>query len=151
MKGGQVGVARAVPAALGSAGLVCVVIGTFLPWLYSGSRSRNSYATDGAARRLLGVTGVGDAALAAWPFVGLACGAAIAALLVGLVRTAAVIGLLAAAGAAAGAIAMLTANENVVVRTAIVGPIVTLAGSLAVPAAVTIHVFGSSRSRRENG
>ena len=34
--------ARGWPAALGCAGLVCVVVGTFLPWLYSGSRSRNS-------------------------------------------------------------------------------------------------------------
>src|SRR4051794_27877693 len=85
--------ARAGPALLGSAGLMCVVIGTFLPWLYSGSRSRNSYATGGAVRRVLGVDGVGDAALAAWPFVGFACGAAIAALLVGFRRTAAVVGL----------------------------------------------------------
>jgi hypothetical protein len=132
-------------AALGVAGLVCVVVGTFLPWLYSGSRSRNSYATDGAIRRVLGVGGLGGAALSAWPFVGLACGAAIAALLVGLRRTAAVIGVLAAVGAAAGAIAMLAADGNGFIRPANVGPIVTLVGALAVPAAVTIQVFGSSR------
>ena len=122
-----------------------------MPWLYSGSRSRNSYATDGAIRRVLGVGGIGDAALTAWPFVGLACGAAIAALLLGLQRTAAVIGLLAAVGAAAGAIAMLTADGNAVIRPAYAGPIVTLIGSLAVPAAVTMQLFGSSRTGRARG
>jgi hypothetical protein len=151
MKGGRLGVVGAVPAALGCAGLLSVVVGTFLPWLYSGSRSRNSYQTDGAIRRLLGVGGIGDAALTVWPFVGLACGVAVAALLVGLPRTAAVIGLLAATGAAAGAIAMLAADRSVLVRPAIVGPIVTLLGSLAVPAAVTIQLLGSSRSGRERG
>jgi hypothetical protein len=131
--------------------LVCVVIGTFLPWLYSGSRSRNSYAADGAVRRVLGVGEIGDAALTAWPFVGLACGAAVAALLLGLVRTAAVIGLLAAVGAASGAIAMLAAGGNGVIRAANVGPIVTLVGAAAVPAAVTIHLFGASRFGRGRG
>jgi hypothetical protein len=128
-------------AGLGCAGLVCVVVGTFLPWLYSGSRTRNSYATSGAVRRLLGVDGVGAAALAAWPFVGVACGAAIAALLVGLRRIAALIGLVAAATAATGAVAMLRAGDNGVFRPANVGPIVTLVGSLIVPAAVMIHMF----------
>jgi hypothetical protein len=142
MTGGQLGGRlRALPAALGCAGLVCVVIGTFLPWLYSGSRSRNSYAAGGAVRRVLGVDGIGDAALAAWPFVGLACGAAVAALLLGLQRTAAAIGVLAAAGAAVGAIAMLAADGSGVVQPATVGPIVTLIGALAVPVAVTIRLL----------
>ena len=138
-------------AAVGCAGLVCVVLGTFLPWLYSGSRSRNSYAADGAVRRVLGVGDVGDAALTAWPFIGLACGVAIAALLLGLLRTAAVVGLAAAAGATAGAVATLTADGNGIVRPASVGPIVTLAGALAVPVAVTIHVLGASVTGRGRG
>ena len=125
------------------------MVGTFLPWLYSGSRSRNSYATGGALRRVLGVGGVGDAALSAWPFVALACAVAVAALLLGLPRTAAVLGLLAAAAAGAGAIAMLTAGGNPVVRPAHLGPIVTLAGAVTVPIAITMHVLGSARSGRE--
>jgi hypothetical protein len=141
--------ARAAPALLGCAGLVCVVAGTFLPWLYSGSRSRNSYATGGALRRVFDIGGAGDTALKAWPFVGLACAAAIAALLVGLRRIAVVVGLIAAAGAAAGAIAMLTADGNGVIRPANAGPVVTLVGALTVPLAVTIHVLGSSRSGRD--
>ncbi len=140
--------ARPVPAVLGSAGLVCVVVGTFLPWLYSGSRSRNSYATDGAVRRLLGVDGLGGAALAAWPFVAMACAVAIAALLVGLLRLAALVGMVAALGAAAGAVAMLAADDSGAIRPANLGPMVTLVGSLAVPAAITIHLLISMRSNR---
>jgi hypothetical protein len=136
---------------VGCAGLVCVVVGTFLPWLYSGSRTRNSYAADGAVRRVLGVSHIGDAALTVWPFVGLACGAAIAALLLGLRRTAAVVGLLAAVGAAVGAIAMLAAGGNGVVRPANIGPIVTLIGAAAVPVAATMHLFGASRLGRGRG
>lgn len=135
-------------AVFGCAGLVCVVIGTFLPWLYSGSRSRNSYATGGALRRLLGIDGLGGAALAAWPFVAFACAAAIAALLLGLARTAALIGTLAAAGAATGAIAMLAAGGSGTVRPANVGPIVTLLGSLAVPAAISIQLLSSTPANR---
>jgi hypothetical protein len=128
--------------------LVCVVIGTFLPWLYSGRRSRNSYAAGGALRRLLGIHGVGGAALAAWPFVALACAASIAALVLGLARTAAVIGILAAAGAATGAVAMLAADGNGTVRPADLGPIVTLFGSLAVPVAITLQLLTSTPANR---
>ena len=129
-----------VAAVLGCAGLVCVVVGTFLPWLYSGSRARNSYATGGALRRVFHVGGLADAALAAWPFVGLACAIAIATYVIGLRRVAAVVGLIAAAAAIAGSIAMLTADGNGVVRPANAGPIVTLVGALAALAAVTIQL-----------
>jgi hypothetical protein len=127
---------------------VCVVVGSFLPWLHSGTRSRNSYATDGAVRRLLGVSRPGDWALVAWPYVGLACGAAIAALLIGLPRVAAGIGLVAAAGAAVAAITMLTADRAATIRPAFAGPIVTLVGSLVVVVAITIYVLSSIRTNR---
>lgn len=140
-----------VAGVAGCAGLACVVVGTFLPWLYSGSRSRNSYETGGALRRVFDVRGISDAALAAWPFVGLACAATIALLILGLRRTAAVVGLVDAAGAAAGAIAMLTAGDNGLVRPANLGPIVTLVGALTVVAAVTIQLFGASRTGRGRG
>jgi hypothetical protein len=131
--------------------LVCVVVGTFLPWLYSGSRTRNSYQTGGALRRVFDVGGAGDSALAAWPFVGLACAAAIAALVLRLRRTAAIVGLVAAAAAAAGSIAMLTAGGNGIVRPAKLGPIVTLVGAVMVLSAVTIQLFGASRTGRGRG
>lgn len=137
-----------IASVLGCAGLVCVVVGTFLPWLYSGGRSRDSYATNGVARRLLGVEGVGGAALGAWPFVGLACAAAVAALVMGLARTAAGVGIVAAIGAAAGAIAMLAADGSGTIRPASVGPIVTLVGSLTALATFTILLLTSTRFNR---
>jgi len=124
------------------------VVGTFLPWLHSGRRIRNSYATDGAMRRLLDIHGLGGAALTVWPFVGLACAGAVAAYLVGWVRWAAAICVVAALGAAAGAITMLSAASNTVIQPANAGPIVTLAGSLATLAGASMAVL---RSLRSNG
>lgn len=123
----------------GGAGLVCIVVGTFLPWLRSGSHTRNSYGADGAARRLLGVHGVGAVLLSIWPFVVLACAAALAAMVLGWRVIAAVIAALAAVGAAAGAITMLTAGHSAVLQPADAGPIVTLVGSVTVVTAVTMH------------
>jgi hypothetical protein len=128
---------------------VCIVVGTFLPWMRSGSHTRNSFGADGAARRLLGVSGVGAFALTSWPFVVLACAAGLAARLLGWPRIGAVIGVLAAAGAIAGAVAMLTAGGNVAIRPASIGPTVTLIGSAAVFAAVTMQHLLTKRSRQE--
>ncbi len=124
---------------VGAAGLVCIVVGTFLPWLHSGSHTRNSYGADGAARRLLGVHGVGAVLLAIWPFVVLACAAALAAAVLGWRRIAAGIGVLAAVAAAAGAVTMLNAGHSAVLQPANAGPIVTLVGSVTVLAGVTMH------------
>jgi hypothetical protein len=135
---------------LGACGLVCIVVGTFLPWLHSGSHTRNSYGADGAARRLLGVDGVGGFALTIWPFVVLACAAGLAALLLAWARIAAIVGVLAAAGAAAGAIAMLTAGRSAAMQPAALGPTVTLVGSAAVLGAVTMQHLLSARMHQES-
>jgi hypothetical protein len=37
-----------IPPVLGAIGLVAIVIGTFLPWLRSGTQDRNSYQAGGA-------------------------------------------------------------------------------------------------------
>jgi hypothetical protein len=126
-----------------------MVVGSFLPWLYSGTRARNSYATGGVVRRLLGVGDFGDAALRAWPFIGALCGLAVAALLLGARPVAAALGLLAVAGAATAAITMLSAHRGEVVRPAYVGPIVTLVGAFAVLAAITIQVISDRSSRSD--
>ena len=132
---------RVVAAAVGCAGLVCLVAGTFLPWLYSGRRTRNSYAAGGAARQLLGLGDVANSALTAWPFVVFACAAAIAALLLGWRAIAQLLAALAAAAAAAGSLAVLAADSVGLIRPATVGPIVTLVGSATVLAAITINVL----------
>lgn len=120
----------ALPRAVVYAGLVVLVIGTFLPWLRSGRATRNSYATDGAVRRLLDVDGFTGAALRVWPFISLLCAVAVALVLLGRHR----LGLLLAAVAAvaAGPVAgwALSAPSRGLLHAATAGPAVTLAGSI---------------------
>jgi hypothetical protein len=110
-------------------GLLLIVVGTFLPWLHSGRATRNSYATDGAVRRLLDVNGGLDAALRAWPFVSLLCAIAVALLLLGQRVLGVVLALLAAliAGTVAGWV--LASSARGLVRPAAAGPAVTIAGA----------------------
>jgi hypothetical protein len=125
---------RRLPRALARAGvclgLGAVVVGTFLPWLHSGRTTRNSYATDGAVRRLLDVTGALDAALRIWPFVSLLCALAVALVLVGLPRAG--VGLASVAAVCAGAVAAwaLFSSGHGLIRPATAGPAVTLAGAI---------------------
>ena len=58
-------------AAVSAIGLVCVLIGSFLPWLVSGGVRRDSYAIVGIVGRL-GLAGSGFAAtaLSFWPLLG---------------------------------------------------------------------------------
>jgi hypothetical protein len=112
------------------AGLAVIVVGTFLPWLRSGRATRNSYATDGAVRRLLHVDGGLDAALRAWPFLSLACAVAAALVVLGRHRFGAgVAGLVALCAGAVAAGALLTSSRGLL-RPATAGPAVTLAGSI---------------------
>lgn len=122
----------ALPRAAVCAGLLLVVVGTFLPWLHSGRASRNSYATDGAIRRLLDVNGAAEAALRAWPFVSLLCALAAALVLLGLHRIGA--GLALAAAAAAGPVAgwALASSGHGLIRPATSGPVVTLIGAVMI-------------------
>ena len=121
-----------VPRALVCGGLLLVVIGTFLPWLRSGRATRNSYATDGAIRRLLEVNGAADAALRAWPFVSLLCAVAAALVLLGLHRIGTALAVVAAL--AAGPIAgwALASSGHGLVRPATTGPAVTLSGAIII-------------------
>jgi hypothetical protein len=107
-----------------------LVIGTFLPWLRSGRATRNSYATDGAVRRLLDVNGAAEAALRAWPFVSLLCAGAVALVLLG--RTVLGGALAAVAALAAGSVAVwaLATPDRGLLRAALAGPAVTLAGAV---------------------
>jgi hypothetical protein len=112
------------------AGVVVLVIGTFLPWLRSGRTERNSYASDAAFRRLLDVHGAVAALLHAWPFVGLAGALGAALVLVGWLRVGA--GLAAVTAACAGGVAIwaLTREASGLIRPATIGPVVTLSGAI---------------------
>jgi O-antigen/teichoic acid export membrane protein len=139
--------------ALGLAGLVLEVVGTFLPWLRSGTSLRNSYAAGGALRRLLHVPGAVDALLAAWPALGLVCAAAVASWLLGGVGRvlAGVLALLASAAAIAAAAATFLANGTPYAQPALVGPTVTLIGATVIALAAVWRVVDrlpGSRWRR---
>jgi hypothetical protein len=125
-------VRRIAGPALGALGLAVIVAGTFLPWLDSGARTRNSYQAGGVARRLLDLSGWRAAGLAVWPFVGLACAIVIALYALELRRMSAGLGLLVGAAAAAVSAGVLSINGTDLIGPANSGPIVTIIGATAV-------------------
>ena len=72
---GAAGRWRILLTGTGSLGLGVMVVGTFLPWLGSGTARRNSYAAGGAVRRLLTLSTPLHDMLAGWPLLGLAAAA----------------------------------------------------------------------------
>jgi hypothetical protein len=133
-------------AVLGGAGIVVLVVGTFLPWLRSGQSWRNSYETGGALRRLLGWHGALDTAVSAWPFAGLLCAAVIAVFALGLPRCAATLALLTALATGAVAVTAVRVDGNSFVRPLMLGPAVTIVGATIVVVAATL-VLTSARRR----
>ncbi|MDQ2748452.1 MAG: hypothetical protein M3Y44_02805 [Actinomycetota bacterium] len=129
---------------LGATGLVVLVVGTFLPWLDSGRAHRNSYQAGGALQRLLGLRGAAQAAVSAWPLVGLACATVVAIFVVGLRRSAALLALLTALATGAVAVAALRVDGNRLVRPVQLGPTVTLVGATAVLLAVTLVLISAA-------
>jgi hypothetical protein len=133
-------------AILGGAGIVVLVVGTFLPWLRSGRSERNSYETGGALRRLLELHGALDTAVSAWPFAGLLCAAVIAVFAFGRPRCAAALALLTGLATGAVAVAALLVDGNSFVRPLMLGPSVTILGATIVVVAATL-VLTSARRR----
>ena len=133
---------------LATCGLVLIVVGTFLPWLRSGTVTRNSYQAAGAIRDVLEPGPLAGAALRVWPAVSLACALAVALYLLALRTLAAVLVVLLVAVAAAAAVGTLVSGPYGTVAAAPTGPAVTLAGGAIALAAVTMLL---SRSIRRTG
>jgi hypothetical protein len=133
-------------AALGGAGLVVLLAGTFLPWLSSGRAHRNSYQAGGSLRRLLRLPGVLDAVATAWPFAGLLCAAVVATFALGLHRCAAALALFAGLAMGAVAVTAMRVDGNSFVRPLTLGPAVTILGAAIVVVAATL-VLTSTRRR----
>lgn len=140
-----------VAAAGGAGGLVALVVGTFLPWLRSGRVSRNSYEADGTIQRLLGVRGLGHAALTAWPFLGGLCAAAVALFALGLQRLAAVLAALVAVAAGGVAIATLRVPAAPYAAPASAGPTVTILGAVLTLLMATLILFTPRRTGTREG
>jgi uncharacterized membrane protein len=132
-------------------GLVLIVVGTFLPWLRSGSSSRNSFRAAGLIDRLLHPPGVAGIFLTVWPGVVFACAAAIAGLVIGLrwlaTLLAALLGVVVAA--VAGTTLLLPARTYASVIVA--GPAVCVAGAALVLGGVGALAALSLRHKRRRG
>ena len=134
---------RTVAPAIGLAGLLVIVVGTFLPWLRSGRTTRNSYQTGGAVRRLIGTTGIVDDLLGLWPLVGLACAVAVALFLFGARTVGTVIAGLSAMGAGTASIGALATTATSYAKVSIIGPVVTLVGATLVALAVLLRALAA--------
>ena len=136
------------PPAVGAVGLVTIVVGTFLPWLRSGTHERNSYQTGGAVRRLAGTSGVVDHLLALWPLVGVLCAAAAGLFLIGLRGFSALVGAVTAIGSGAAATAALATTATSIAKVRIIGPVITLTGATLVALAVLLGALVAAASPR---
>ena len=126
------------------AGLALVVAGAFLPWVWSGSSSRSSFALVRSADRL-GIVddGFGLVILRGWYLVPLLAAIAVVLVTIGRPRAAAVAGLLLAAVVATVATIVLVAAPSTGP-----GPVASLVGAaVAVAASVVVLRGGRPRSR----
>lgn len=123
---------------LGAAGILTMVLGTFLPWLRSGDVQRNSYASFGVLRRLIGFRGAVETLLRGWPLLGAVCALVVVLAAAGLLRTAALLALVVAAWAAAVGGAALARPPAAGIRVERLGPIVTITGAAAITAAAIV-------------
>ena len=137
-------------------GLLILVVGTFLPWLRSGTAERTSYAADGEVRHLLDLRGLSGAVLMVWPFVSLLCALALGLLILRLTRTGLALSALCALAVGLVCVRILHTGSTMVIGVAAIGPGVTLAGCVVVLGAALVLPFRaaitgaalSHRSRR---
>lgn len=131
------------------AGLVAVVIGTFLPWLRSGRVDRNSYAAGDALRQLEKLPTAVGYLLDAWPFLALLCALAAAAAVLNRMPVAAVAGGVAAAVAGSVSGYVIARASGSLVRPVFSGPITTLTGSCVVLVTVLTSLVGTRSNSRQ--
>jgi hypothetical protein len=125
---------RVVSCLIAGIGLALVIVGSFLPWVISGTVRRSSYAIVGVVDRL-GIAGDGILGIlvASWPFVGVLCMTPVIAACLRWWRTAGLLGALVgfAAGVFSFGIVILTAGASgLSVRLDPIGPAVMAAGSI---------------------
>ena len=126
--------ARVVSCLIAGTGLVLVIVGSFLPWVVSGTVRRSSYAIVGIVDRL-GVAGDGIVGIlvAGWPFVGVLCMTPVVAACLRWWRTSGLLGALVGltAGLLSFGIVVLAAGRSGLgVRLDPIGPAVIAAGSI---------------------
>ncbi|MCP2248528.1 hypothetical protein LX86_007306 [Lentzea aerocolonigenes] len=128
-------------AAIAAVGLITSITGTFLPWLKSGSTTRDSYEVL-SLRSLAGLDGVaGSVVTGVWVSLTPLAMIAVALYVVRFRRFAACVGLL--FGTISGTVALLATvqgdSKGALVGISIAGPVVTLAGAvLTIVGAITV-------------
>ncbi len=136
-------------------GLVLVIVGSFLPWVISGTVKRSSYEIVGVVERLgFAEDGVVAAAVGAWPLLGALC---FAPVITGALRwwrwtgvLAAAIGVLAAA-LSIGILIFALGKVGLTVRLDPIGPSVMAAGGLLLIGGGIGTTFGNSFTRPPQG
>jgi hypothetical protein len=136
---------------VGAAGLVGVLLGTFLPWLQSGDVRRNSYSSFGVLRRLIGFDGVSEIAVRVWPLIGLCCAGIVVAVATASRRIATALTLVTASWSAAVAGTVLLHHGDAGVTVVDLGPIVTLIGDAALLLAASLTLIFQSRQSQLQG
>jgi hypothetical protein len=134
-------VRRWTGAVLGVIGLVTTVVGTFLPWLRSGTVTRTSYEVL-ALRGFAGLDGVpGEVVRGAWVALTPLAVCCVVLWMAGFHRIGACLALV--FGTIAGTVAALAAvqggNEAALVGISLTGPVATLGGAvLGIAGAITV-------------
>jgi len=127
---------RVTVCLLGGTGLVLIVVGSFLPWVVSGTVRRSSYAIIGVIDRLgIAEGGVIGLLVTAWPFIGLLCMTPVIAGCLRSWRVAGLLGVLVglASGLLSFGIVLLAAGRaGLGVRLDPIGPAVMAAGAVLV-------------------
>ncbi|MBB3051053.1 hypothetical protein FHS23_002076 [Prauserella isguenensis] len=123
-------VARLVASALTGIGVVLTVVGTFLPWFFSGAVTRNSYEAAGLVERF-DLAGGAEQALAGWAAVPLLAAVCAAALVTRFVRTAAAACLILslAVGTVGVLVAVQAGDHDGLIGIDRTGPVVTALGA----------------------
>ncbi|AOS62983.1 hypothetical protein [Actinoalloteichus hymeniacidonis] len=118
--------------------MTIAVIGTFLPWLRSGSVFRDSHQTLGVLRRLLEPPPALDTILGAWPLLIPVPALAVLLYVIGLRATAAGVALFFSVlmGTATTVALVLGLNSTALIGLSGIGPITTLIG-------LALTVFGA--------
>lgn len=124
----------------GSVGAAAIAIGTFLPWLRSGTVQRDSYRAGSVLRRIGELPSGVSLLFDVWRFVPLVCALAVAAAVLGRPRLGALAGVVVAAVAGTTAGGVLAVGAHSFVRPDILGPAVVLAGSALILATVLIAI-----------
>jgi hypothetical protein len=140
---------------IGATGLILVVVGSFLPWVDSGTVRRSSYQIAGVVGRLgIGAGGALAFLIAAWPFIGFLCTAPVLAAAVRWWRTAGAIAV--AIGLVSGLLSFsllifVAGRGGSILRVDPIGPSVMAAGAVLLLCSGLALLFGAGSPIRRMG